>query len=155
MSKVLVISFSSSGKTETMANFIAEGIRFTGNTAVLKKLNDVNSIEQLSDYNGIIIGSPTFSMDIPEPVKKFLEKLKTGSFQGKSGGAFGPYLHDEAYRHNEHAPALILEFFQNELKMNPVTLGALSLKEDLIETRDGMKACQDYGRKFGQELSDK
>jgi len=46
-------------------------------------------------------------------------------------------------RHNEHAPALILGILQNEIKMKPFDLGALALKEDILDTRDGIKACQD------------
>jgi len=28
-------------------------------------------------------------------------------------------------------------------------LGALALKEEVVVTREGMKACQEYGRQFG------
>jgi len=28
----------------------------------------------------------------------------------------------------------------------------LSLQENILDTRDGIKACQDYGRLFGQRL---
>jgi hypothetical protein len=62
-------------------------------------------------------------------------------------------LHDASYQHNEHAPALILGILQNEIKMKPFDLGALALKEDILDTRDGIKACQDYGRVFVQKLS--
>ena len=78
--------------------------------------------------------------------------MKKGNFEGRLGGAFGPYLHDASYQHNEHAPALILDILQKEFRMRPFELGALALREDILDTRDGIKACQDYGRIFGQRL---
>ena len=152
MRKVLVAYFSTSGKTQEMADFIAEGIRFNGMQAIVKKINDLNSPEDVKGYDGYIVGSPTFSLDMPAPVKPFLVMLKKAHLEEKLGGAFGPYLHDSSYQHNEHAPALILDVLQKEIKMKPFDLGALSLQENILDTRDGMKACQDYGRLFGQRL---
>jgi flavorubredoxin len=153
MKKVLVAYFSTSGKTEQMADFIAEGIRFNGLQAIVKKMAEIKNTNDIAGYDGYILGSPTFSLDIPTPVKAFLAVLKTAHPEEKLGGAFGPYLHDASYRHDEHAPALIIDILQKEHKMKPFDLGALALREDLIETRDGMKACQEYGRVFGQRLS--
>jgi hypothetical protein len=31
-------------------------------------------------------------------------------------------------------------------------LGALSLKEAMLETQEGTKACQDYGKAIGQKF---
>ena len=37
MGKVLIVYFSLTGKTQRMAEYIAEGVRFTGQQAVTKK----------------------------------------------------------------------------------------------------------------------
>lgn len=44
---------------------------------------------------------------------------------------------------------------QNEIKLKPFDLEALALQEDILGTREGIKACQDYGRVFGQRLAGK
>ena len=150
---VLIVQFSTRGKTEEMANFIAEGIRFSGLKAVVKKISDINNSEDIAGYDGYIFGSPTFSLDIPNPVKLFLSMIKETNLENRLVGTFGPYLHDASYQHSGHAPSLILDILGRENKMNPFDLGALSLKEDIVETREGMKACQEYGRIFGQILS--
>jgi flavodoxin len=152
MKKVLIAHFSTSGKTEEMANFIAEGIRFSGLQAIVKKMSDIRNPAELAGYDGYLFGSPTFSLDIPNPVRNTLTMLKSMNFEGVLGGAFGPYLHDASYEHSSHAPALILDILQKEHKMEPFDLGALSLKEDILGTREGIRACQDYGRIFGQRL---
>jgi len=36
--------------------------------------------------------------------------------------------------------------------MDMVDLGPLNLKEAVISTSDGMKACQDYGKAVGKKL---
>jgi Uncharacterized flavoproteins len=151
--KVLIVHFSTRGKTEEMANFIAEGIRFSGLQAVVKKISDVRNSDEVVGYDGYIFGSPTFSLDIPNPVKIFLTKIKATNLENRLVGAFGPYLHDASYQHSGHAPTLILDVLQTEHKMVPFDLGALALKEEVVETREGMKACQEYGRQFGQRLS--
>jgi flavorubredoxin len=153
MKKVLVAYFSSSGKTEAMAIYIAEGVRFNGIQAKVMKTSEIKNVDDIAGYDGYIIGSPTFSLDIPAPVKSFLALMKKMNPAEKLGGAFGPYLHDASYQHAEHAPSLILDELQYEIKLKPFDLGALSLKEDILDTREGIKACQDYGRVFGQRLT--
>ena len=152
MKKVLIVYFSTSGKTEQMANYIAEGIRFCGFQAMVKKLGEIKKPEDIIGYDGYILGSPTFSLDIPNQVKTLFTMLKDVNLAGKLSGAFGPYLHDASYQHDTHAPARILDILQKESKMKTSGLGALSLREDILETRDGLKACQEYGRIFGQQL---
>jgi len=152
MKKVLIAYFSTSGKTERMAEYIAEGVRFNDVQAVIKNMDEIKENEDLLGYDGYIFGSPTFSMNVPESVKIHLSTLKNLNIENKLAGAFGPYIHDVSYRHDDHAPALIFNILQNEMKMKPFNLGPLILKENLIEIREGIKACQDYGRTFGAEI---
>jgi hypothetical protein len=41
---------------------------------------------------------------------------------------------------------------QHVCKMKPFELGPFTLNEELVETSEGMKTCQDYGRVFGEKL---
>jgi flavodoxin len=152
MKKVLVAFFSASGKTQAMADFIAEGIRFSGQQAVTKKISEIKDASELAGYDGYIFGSPTYSLDLPTPMKSFLMMVEQAGLEGKLAGAFGPYTHEVSYQHDAYAPAIILERLQQAGKMKPFELGAFTLKEDLMKTREGMKACQDYGKVFGEKL---
>jgi flavodoxin len=152
MKKVLIAYFSAGGATEKMAAYIAEGIRFGGNQAVTKKISDLKNESEISGYDGYIFGSPTYSQDAPGPMKDFLLMAARAGLEGKMGGAFGSYRHDVGYRHDTYAPALILDAMQRDGKMQPFELGPFILKEDIIDTADGLKACQDYGRVFGEKL---
>lgn len=152
MKKVIIAYFSTTGKTETMANYIAEGIRFTGNQAITKKISEIKSPADLKDYDGYILGSPTFSLDVPSPIKTLLSKASASFLKDKLAGAFGAYKHDVGYEPGGKAGSIILDELQKEFKMEPFELGALRLQEDIVETTEGMRACQDYGKVFGEKL---
>jgi len=150
--KVLIAYYSLTGKTEKMAEYIAEGIRFIGQEVVVKKMGDIKAAAELARYDGCIFGSPTYSLNVPEPVKAFLVMAEKAGIEGKLGGAFGSYKHDVSYKHDAHAPAIIFDNLQRVCKMEPFELGPFNLKEEVVETSEGMKACQDYGRVFGEKL---
>ena len=150
--KVLIAYYSASGKTAQMAEYIAEGVRFAGHEVAVKKIEDIKEAAELAGYRGCIIGSPTFSLDIPEPVKMFLSRAAKANLEGKMGGSFGAYRHDVGYKHDTYAPAIIFDILRDKHKMKPFELGPFNLQEEAVETREGMKACQDYGRVFGEKL---
>ena len=152
MKKVLIAYFSATGTTEKMAGYIAEGVRFSGQEAVTKKIGDIKTITEIAGYDGYIFGSPTYSLDVPKQVEVFLMMAAKAGLAGKRGGAFGSFTHDVGYKHDTHAPAIIFDILQHAYKMKPFELGPFTLKEDLVETSDGMKTCQDYGRVFGEKL---
>jgi flavodoxin len=138
MKKVIIAYFSLSGKTETMARYVAEGVRFTGNEAVVKKMSEIKSVNDLTGYDGYIFGSPTYYLDAPDPVKTFLFLGRKAGLKEKLAGAYGPRI--------------VFDTMQHVYDMEPFELGPFNLKEALVETNDGMRACQAYGRAFGEKL---
>jgi flavodoxin len=145
--KVLIAYFSLSGNTEKMAEYIAEGIRFTGNQAETCKINTFHTAEDLNGYDGYIFGCPTYHLDMAEPFKAFLFLCKKADLTNKTAGAFG------SYTHSGDAPRQILDTMQYVFKMQPFELGAFKMLEQDLITREGLKACQDYGRVFGEKIS--
>ena len=147
MKRILIAYFSLTGKTEMMAQYIAEGIRIAGQEAVVKKISGIKNADDLAGYDGYIFGSPTYHRDMAEPMKTFLFLAKKADLKGKLGGAFG------SYTHSGDAPAIIFDTMQYVYKMEPFELGSFNLKEAVVDTNEGMRACQDYGRVFGEKLS--
>ena len=144
MKKVLVTYVSRTGNTEKMAEYIAEGIRFTGNTADLKKIPEVKDEKDLEGYEGYVFGCPTYHRDITGGMKTFLFIAEKINMVAKMGGAFG------SYTHSGESAQMIYETMQHVFKMDMVDLGPLDLKEHIIDTPDGIRACQDYGKAVGQ-----
>jgi flavodoxin len=146
MAKVLVAYFSLTGKTEKMAEYIAEGVRFSGNEAVTKKTSEIKTVDDIAGYDGYIFGSPTYHRDMAGPMKNFLFLAAKADLEGNLAGAFG------SYTHSGDAPAMILDTMQYVYKMRPVALGSFNLLEAIVDTTEGTRACQDYGRVFGEKL---
>jgi len=146
MKKVLIAYFSLTGKTEKMAEYIAEGVRFSGHQAVTKKISDLKSANDLVGYDGYIFGSPTYHRDMAEPMKTFLFLARKANLEGNLAGVFG------SYTHSGDAPAIIFDTMQYVYKMEPFELGSFNLKEAVVETTEGVRACQNYGRVFGEKI---
>ena len=146
MKKVLVAYVSRTGKTEKMAEYIAEGVRFCGHTAEIKKVSDVKSEKQLEGYDGYIFGCPTYHRDMTENMKTFLFLAQKGSMGGKVGGAFG------SHTHSGDAAKNIFDTMEYVFKMKMTDLGSFLLREEVVETGEGMRACQAYGKAVGEKL---
>jgi NAD(P)H dehydrogenase (quinone) len=111
MAKVLVLYYSSYGHVETMANAMAEGARAAGATVDIKRVPEtaplevakasyfkleqsapVAAIEDLANYDAIIIGCPTRFGRMASQMASFLDQAgglwMRGALVGKVGGAF-------------------------------------------------------------------
>ena len=147
MHKVLVAYISRTGMTEKMANLIAEGLRMSGQEVVLKKISEIKNEKDLDGYDGYAFGCPTYHRDMTAGMKNFLFLAQKANLTGKMGGAFCSYTHS-----GESGP-MIFDTMQHVYKMDMVDLGPLNLKEHAIDTQEGIKACQDYGKSIGGKLS--
>ena len=111
MAKVLVLYYSSYGHVETMANAVAEGARSAGAQVDIKRVPEtvpaetakaahfkldqkapVASIEELANYDAIVVGTPTRFGRIASQMASFLDQAgglwMRGALHGKVGGAF-------------------------------------------------------------------
>ena len=147
MSKVLIAYDSRTGKTERMAESIAEGIRMAGHEAELKKITQIKSEAELEGYDAYVLGSPTYHRDMIGTMKTFLFLAQKANLDGKIGGAFG------SYTHSGDAPAIIFDTMEHVFKMEMTNLGSFNLKEALVEEPEGLRACQDYGKGVCEKLS--
>ena len=144
MSKVLIVYTSRAGETEKMANIIAEGVRFTGNDAVVKNLRDITSENDTDGYDALVLGSPTYHGDMIQPMKTLLFLLEKASLEGKPGGAFG------AFGWSGEAPDRIFDTMKHIYKMDMVS-GPLRLKSTYIG--GGITMAQDYGKEIANKLA--
>jgi flavodoxin len=146
MKKVLIAYFSLAGNTQKMARYMAEGVRISGQKVQVKKIAEIKGAVDLAGYDGYIFGCPTYHRDITEPMKKFLFLGRKANLEGKLAGAFGSYTHDG------NAPEMVYNTMQHVFNMEPFELGPFNLLEAKIDTSEGLHACQDYGRVFGETL---
>lgn len=146
MAKVLIAYASRTERTERMADGIAEGLRMKGHKADILKISDIKKPEDIEGYDGYIFGGPTYHRDMTPGIKNFLFLAENLNLVGKVGGAFGAYTHS-----GESAP-MIFDTMEFVFKMDMTDLRALSLKEAVIDTDQGLKASQDYGKAIADKL---
>ena len=111
MPNVLVLYYSSYGHIEAMAHAVAEGARAAGATVDLKRVPEivpediakasqfkleqaapVAQVNDLANYDAIIVGCPTRFGRVASPMASFLDQAgglwMRGALNGKVGGAF-------------------------------------------------------------------
>lgn len=91
MSKFAVVYWSGTGNTETMANYVADGITQTGNEAEVFTAADFNA-SMVADYDGIAFGCPAMGAEQLEEseFEPMFEDVK-GELSGKNIVLFGSY----------------------------------------------------------------
>ncbi|MBL7072593.1 MAG: flavodoxin domain-containing protein [Candidatus Omnitrophica bacterium] len=90
MKKLAVVYYSRTGNTESMAEAIAEGARKESEVSVdVEKLENFPA-EKMLEYDGLIVGSPTYYGSMAYQVKKLFDDSVVfhGKLAGKVGGAF-------------------------------------------------------------------
>src|SRR5260370_15095781 len=111
MPKVLVLYYSAYGHIEAMANAVAEGAREAGAQVDIKRVPElvpeeiarkshykldqaapIAKVEDLSNYDAIIVGAGTRFRRLSSQMAKFLDQAGglwvRGALHGKVGGAF-------------------------------------------------------------------
>jgi NAD(P)H dehydrogenase (quinone) len=111
MAKVLVLYYSTYGHIETMATAVAEGARAAGATVDVKRVPEtapldvaqkahfkldqaapVATVQDLANYDAIILGSPTRFGRVSSQMASFLDQAgglwASGALNGKVGAAF-------------------------------------------------------------------
>ncbi len=111
MSKIIVLYYSTYGHIEVMAQAMAEGALSTGATVVVKRVPEtaplevakaahfkldqaapIATVQELADYDAIIVGCPTRFGRMPSQMASFLDQAgglwAKGALNGKVGGAF-------------------------------------------------------------------
>ena len=146
MKKVLIAYISRAGHTQQMAEYIAEGVRIAGCDVELKTASACKTEKDLLGYDAYIVGAPTYHRTMPPIMESFLFVAQQAKLAGKPGGAFG------SYTHSGDAPLHIFDTMEHVFKMAMTNLGPFKLLEHLVDTQDGMLACQNYGKAVAQML---
>ena len=90
MAKLLVMFFSKTGNTESMARCIAEAAgEVEGISVQLRPVEEVDP-DDLLCFDGIVMGSPVYYGTMAAPLKQLIDvSVKHhGKLEGKVGGAF-------------------------------------------------------------------
>lgn len=144
MGKVLVVYATRTGKTGKMGEIIAEGVRFTGNEAVVKNVKEIKTEADLEGYDALVFGSATYHGDMIQSMKTLLFLAEKADLKGKTGGAFG------AFGWSGEAPDRIFDTMNHIFGMKMVS-APLRLKSSNLG--GGINMAQDYGKEVAEKMS--
>lgn len=146
MPKALVVYATRSGQTQSIAELVAEGIRFTGADAVVVNSTSLTKEQDLEGYDAYVFGSATYHGEMMQTMKTLLFLVAKMNVEGKAGGSFG------AFGWSGEAPDRIYETMENIFKMDMVGT-PLRLKSSSLQ--GGLQMAQDYGRAIGKKITGK
>ena len=159
MSKVLVLYYSSYGHIEKMAEAVAQGARDAGAEVAVKRVPElvpeeiarkshfkldqaapIATVEELPNYDAIIIGVPTRFGNMPAQMKNFLDQTGGLWAQGKLVGKVGSVFTSSATQHGGQESTILATHivllhqgmvivglpysFQGQMILNEVTGGS-------------------------------
>ena len=146
MKQILVLYYSRTGNTERMAKAVAEGARINDDVNV--ELSYHVDPEDLSIFDAIIVGTPTYHHEMAVEFKNLFEEaaVKGISLKGKVGAAFG------SYGWTGEAPKLVVEImkFKFEMQVNEPPLLARYLPDAKV-----LNDCKDLGKRVSENLMSK
>lgn len=118
MTKVLVLYYSSYGHIEKLSQAVAEGAREAGAEAIIKRVPElvprevaeksgfkldqaapIATVDELADYDAIVIGTPTRFGNMAAQMKNFLDQTGGLWFKGKLIGKVGSVFTSTATQH--------------------------------------------------------
>jgi flavorubredoxin len=146
MPKALVAYATRSGETRSIADYIAEGIRFTGTEASVVDAAQLKSEENLAGYDAYVFGSATYHGEMLPAMKQLLFLAAKLDLEGRPAGSFG------AFGWSGEASDRVYDTMRHILKMDMVG-SALRLKSAGLQ--GGPQMAQDYGREIGKKLAGK
>ncbi len=146
MKKILVLYYSRTGNTERMAKSVAKGAQINNNVDV--ELNFHVDPQELSSFDAIIVGTPTYHHEMPIDFKKLFEEVAVQgiSLKGKIGAAFG------SYGWSGEAPKDILEIMKNKFEMQIV---GPPLLVKYVPDEKMLNTCADLGKRISESLMNK
>ena len=91
MDEIMVVYWTGTGNTQTMAEYVAEGIREGGKTPKVIPVEEANA-DDLKDAAVFALGCPSMGVEVLEEsvMEPFVDEV-TGFASGKKIGLFGSY----------------------------------------------------------------
>lgn len=151
MTKVIVVYESKHGNTKLVAETIIEGMKkVKGIETVLSELKKVD-LNEIPDYDAILVGSPNHFGGPTRGIKKFINKLGKLNLKGKSAAVFDTYMggnFEKAAKKmekkiNEKVPGL-------KLVAPGLSIKVQGMKGPILE--EELPKCKEFGNKIATQM---
>lgn len=144
MGRALIVYTTRTQATLEIADLIAEGLRFSGQEAVVRDVKAIKNETDLEGYDAYVFGSPTYHGEMLQPMKTFLFLAEKVDLENKIGGAFG--AHGWSTEAQERIYQTMKTVFKMDMVSEPLLLKSASLG-------GGLQMAQDYGRTIAKKMT--
>ncbi|MBU0992166.1 MAG: flavodoxin domain-containing protein [Proteobacteria bacterium] len=144
MAKAIIVYSTRTGDTRKIAEFVAEGLRFSAIDVKLAEAKDIKKESDLNGYDIYVFGSSTYHGEMMPAMKTFLFLAEKAELQGKAAGSFG------AFGWSGEAAERIFDTMKNIFGMDMVSIPLMLKSGDIA---GGIKMAQDYGRELAKKIA--
>jgi len=151
MKKAIVIYDTRFGNTEKIAKSLSKGLKEEGVEVDCVKIDEVD-VDKLPEYDFLAVGGPTHMASMSEPMKEFLEKLKTVDIRGKKGFCFDTRNHSRFNRFDLNSAAKRIEKKLKKMKVRMIE----PRESAIVEGREGPleEGARETFEKLGREIAE-
>jgi flavodoxin len=151
LAKVIVVYESKHGNTKLVAETIIEGINeIEGIEAVLSELKEVD-LNNIADYDAILVGSPNHFGGPTRSIKKFIDKLGKLNLKGKMFAVFDTYLENDFEKAVKKMEKRINEKVSGSKQLAPrLSIKVQEMKGPISEGE--LPKCKEFGNKIATQL---
>jgi flavorubredoxin len=141
MADVVIVYDTKTGNTEKVAQEILGGVKESGASVELKKVDDV-TVEDVRKAKGVILGSPNINDNYSAKMRYFVDtKLVQAKPHEKVGAAFGTYKWNTDN----------LKRLENDMRWKGVRLVAEGINVHRHGDGDVLKKLRELGKTVGIE----
>ena len=126
-----------------MAKAVVEGAKSVGNMEV--ELSYHVDAEDLSRFDAVLVGTPTYNHEIPIDMERLFEDAATKniSLKDKVAGVFG------SYGWSGEAPKFLLEIMKNKFEMQVIEPPLLA---KYMPDEKTLSMCREMGKRVSETL---
>lgn len=147
---VMIVYYSQTGNTERMANVIGETMRSKSIEVKTRKVEEFD-MSFLTQFDAIVIGSPTYFSNIAWPIKKMIDESIMYYYRGKQLKGKIAGIFTSASRRRDGLKCLkMLEIAFGRHHEMRVIKGIIRVKGE--SDREVEKKCIEYGRRLVEAI---
>ncbi len=141
MADVVIVYDTKTGNTEKVAQEILQGVKESGASGELKKVDDA-TVEDLLKAKGVILGSPNINDNYSAKMRDFVNtKLPQAKPYDKVGAAFGTYK----WNHDN------LKRLEQDMRWKGVRIVVEGINVHRHDSIDIIKKLRELGKTVGVE----
>jgi flavodoxin len=152
--KNIIIYETKFGNTKKAAEAIGEGISEGGHDVTVKHVKDID-LDEIKEFDLVVIGSPTYAGSHVPSIRKFISNLSDLNLEGKSiiafdthsAGGEGTFLRKAVFKMEKQIRKKMPKM---KILMNGLQVKVHGIKGPLVDGE--LEKCKEFGKEIASNL---